>query len=74
MMEAVLQAVDCLPAFWWPMAVAGPQASGRNGRLGLCGVVLAIGPLEAAIANTLHCWFLFGCLLVFVGIDAFRVS
>ena len=71
--EGCLAGVDCLP-FWWPMAVAGPQASGRNGRLRLCGVVLAMGPLEAAIAYTLHCSFLFGCLFVFVGMPFISVD
>ena len=66
-----LAGVDCLP-FRWPMAVAVPQASGRNGRLRLCGVVWAMGPLEAAIQYTALLVFVW--LFVFVGMPFISVD
>ena len=70
MMEAVLQALTACPfdgQWLWPC----PQASGRNGRLRLCGVVWAMGLLEAAIQYTallVFVWF-----VCFCG-DAFHIS
>ena len=68
-----LAGVDCLP-FWWPTAVAGPQASGRNGRLRLCGrCSFGHGPSGSSY-SVYTALFVFVCLFVFAGMPFISVD